>query len=253
MLSIKNLRCSHSPEATTTPTSEAASSGVQSTKDTSSGSSQAPSPITPASSQFCYNLNISEGQWVAISGASGVGKSSLLLAIAGLIPARAETLSWQGSTIQTLSPAKRPVALLFQQHNLFSHLSVRHNLALINAKGFSLKTILSDQAMHWLERLGLMPFIDKTPKELSGGQQQRVAIIRALLQNKPLLLLDEPLTGLDRALREQTLALFEQLNQENALSILMITHHPAELSSKNVIHLTMSQGGGTKPRLIRHP
>jgi thiamine transport system ATP-binding protein len=200
-------------------------------------------------SLFCFNLSLNQGDWVAISGPSGVGKSSLLMALAGLIPIDSGHIYWQNQHIEHLPAAKRPIAMLFQDNNLFRHLSIEQNLKLAQKAALPEHSNTQDQLSDiylWAKRFKIEPLLSKMPAELSGGQQQRASIVRALLQRKPILLLDEPLTGLDARLREASIRWFEELNQTQGLTLIMITHHPEELPITGVNHFSMQPGGALR-------
>lgn len=211
-------------------------------------------PTQSEPSLFCFNLSLNQGDWVAISGPSGVGKSSLLMALAGLIPIDSGHILWQTQQIDRLPAAERPIAMLFQENNLFRHLSIGQNFKLAQKASKRNSAHARDNLAEinlWAKRFKIEPLLSKMPSELSGGQQQRAAIVRALLQQKPILLLDEPLTGLDPALREASIRWFEALNHKQGLTLIMITHHPEELPATGVKHFSMQPGGALLP--FDHP
>lgn len=121
-------------------------------------------------------------------------------------------------------PAKRPISMLFQDNNLFPHLTVRQNIGLGLNPSLKLtreqKALLESRA----EQVALSEYLERLPSQLSGGQRQRVAIARCLVREQPILLLDEPFSALDPALRIEMLALLEQLCHEKALTLLMVSH-----------------------------
>jgi len=173
---------------------------------------------------FNYSLEVKPGEVVALLGASGSGKSTLLELIAGFIPASAGDLNWQGESLLALPIAQRPVTSLFQQHNLFHHLSLQQNIALGLSKKLKLNAKQQEQMMQIAEQLGIASILNKRPDQVSGGQQQRAALARCLVQNRPILLLDEPFSALDPMLRLECLELVKQLAEQYQLAVLMVTH-----------------------------
>jgi len=118
------------------------------------------------------------------------------------------------------------MAMLFQDNNLFPHLSAERNVALALTQRRYLSSIQQEQVKAALSRVGLSGFEAHKPGELSGGQQSRVALARVLLQDKPMLLLDEPFTALGPALKNEMLDLLQTLAQERQATVLMVTHDP---------------------------
>ena len=179
---------------------------------------------------FCYDLQIPLGQVVAIMGASGSGKSTLLNLLAGFIQPQNDSaqILLGDERVDLLAPSQRPVTSLFQEHNLFAHMSAFNNLAL--GIRTSLKLTVSEvaQVEAALEQVGLAGLGSRLPKQLSGGQRQRVALGRALVRRKPLLLLDEPFSALDPALRQEMAALVKSLSRQHQLTVLLVTHEPRD-------------------------
>ena len=181
--------------------------------------------------QFYYDLQLPLGQVVAIMGASGSGKSTLLNLLAGFIQLQQKDGSQillEGQRIDQLEPAQRPVTSLFQEHNLFAHMSVFNNLALGIRPSLKLTTDEIVQVESALDQVGLKGLGSRLPKQLSGGQRQRVALGRALVRRKPLLLLDEPFSALDPALRQEMAALVKRLSEQQKLTVLLVTHEPKD-------------------------
>lgn len=172
--------------------------------------------------QFTFSIQV--GERIAILGPSGAGKSTLLNMIAGFIPAAAGDLWIAEQLVTQLPPAKRPLSILFQENNLFTHLTVRQNLALGLDPGMRLTEQQHARMLRLAERTGLEQLLDRLPGQLSGGQRQRVALTRCLLRERPLLLLDEPFSALDPALRQEMLRLTDELCRENRLTLLMVSH-----------------------------
>ncbi len=177
-----------------------------------------------SSIQYRFNLKADSGQTVGILGESGSGKSTMLDLIAGFLEPDSGSVILNDLDILGLAIEKRPITILFQQHNLFEHLSVYKNILLgISPSGKS--TPEADRKIDAiLNKMKLEEHRDKLPTELSGGQQQRVALARALLRNKSILLLDEPFTGLDRDTRLEMLSLVQDITRSNTLHTIMVTH-----------------------------
>jgi thiamine transport system ATP-binding protein len=177
---------------------------------------------------YHYTLKIEAGEVVCILGKSGSGKSTLLDLIAGFLLPKSGSIRLDADPFDPLPPEKRPVTILFQNHNLFEHLTAEHNL-LIGLHGNTQGTPDEHaRARAILEKLGIADQANKVVTQLSGGQQQRVALGRALGRNRPILLLDEPFTGLDPATRTDVLNLVRTLTTEHNLHTLMVTHERSD-------------------------
>ncbi|RRJ85188.1 ATP-binding cassette domain-containing protein [Aestuariirhabdus litorea] len=170
-----------------------------------------------------YELQLEAGQILAIQGRSGVGKSSLLSAIAGFLAPQSGRICWQGERIDPLPPEARPVSLLFQDHNLFEHLGVWDNLRL-GFKGPAPEQALREAAI----ALEVEAQLNKRPAELSGGQRQRIALIRTLLRPEPLVLLDEPFAELDPYTRELAVRWTAERSRALGKTLLLVTHQAEE-------------------------
>ena len=172
------------------------------------------------------DLVIEEGHKIALLGPSGGGKSTLLSAIAGFKPEEQGRIYYNDQDITDLPPADRPITLLFQDHNLFPHLSVEKNIALGIKPNLRLTEDEKRTVQAALNRVGLQDHGHKMPSELSGGQQQRVALARALLRGKPVLCLDEPFAALGPALKHEMLDLVAEIVDSTNTTLLMVTHQP---------------------------
>jgi len=163
------------------------------------------------------DLTMHSGQWLAMLGRSGCGKSSLLKAIAGLDNAATQTGSilYQGS-----------FAYMAQQDSLLPWLSVINNVLLERRLNGSVTTVDTEQAQRLLDQVGLSEFSNKVPYELSGGQRQRVALARTLMQDADLILMDEPFSAVDAITRLELQKLASELLQEK--TVMLITHDPQE-------------------------
>ncbi|MBI6339139.1 thiamine ABC transporter ATP-binding protein ThiQ [Proteus sp. PR00224] len=185
-----------------------------------------------------FNLTVNTGERIAVLGPSGAGKSTLLSLIAGFLPSEKGSLFLNGENHTKTVPAKRPISMLFQDNNLFPHLTVRQNIGLGLNPSLKLtdaqKALLEDRA----KQVALSEYLERLPSQLSGGQRQRVAIARCLVREQPILLLDEPFSALDPALRIEMLALLEQLCGEKTLTLLMVSHSledAAKIASRAIV------------------
>jgi len=171
-----------------------------------------------------FTFSVQAGERLAILGPSGAGKSTLLSLIAGFLPASSGELRLNGEEHRHSPPAHRPVSMLFQENNLFPHLTVAQNIGLGLHPGLKLthqhKQILQEMA----HRVGLEEHLQRLPHQLSGGQRQRAALARCLVRQQPILLLDEPFSALDPALRKEMLRLVDDVCAERNMTLLMVSH-----------------------------
>ncbi|KAA6208224.1 thiamine ABC transporter ATP-binding protein [Avibacterium paragallinarum] len=179
-----------------------------------------------------FQLHIQAQEKVAMIGASGAGKSTLLNLIAGFELVDKGEIWLNGQNHTFTAPYQRPVSMLFQDNNLFTHLTVEQNIALGLKPSLSLNSQEKSQVAAAANAVGLADFLTRSPNALSGGQKQRVALARCLLRDKPILLLDEPFSALDPALRQEMLSLLDALCQQKKLTLLIVTHQPDELKGK---------------------
>ncbi|KAF1853031.1 hypothetical protein Lal_00009216 [Lupinus albus] len=171
-----------------------------------------------------FTLSVQQGERIAVLGPSGAGKSTLLNLIAGFLQPASGSIAIDNRDFTDAPPAKRPVSMLFQENNLFTHLTVRQNIALGMHPGLRLNDAQREKLEVIAAQMGIAEFIDRLPGELSGGQRQRVALARCLVREQPLLLLDEPFSALDPALRQEMLALVQEVCQRQQLTMLMVSH-----------------------------
>lgn len=176
-----------------------------------------------------FDLHIKNQEKVAIVGESGSGKSTLLNLIAGFDYANSGEIWLNGKNHTHTEPYERPVSMLFQENNLFTHLTVADNIALGLKPELSLTAQEKIQVEEAASAVNLQDFLNRKPTALSGGQKQRVALARCLLRDKPILLLDEPFSALDPQLRVEMLQLIDQLCRQKMLTLLLVTHQPQEL------------------------
>ena len=151
------------------------------------------------------DLEIAPGRRLAVIGPSGAGKSTLIEGIAGFLPVETGRITWQGRDITDAAPGARPVAMLFQDGNLFPHLDVAQNVGLGIRPDLKLDAAERARVAEAIARVGLEGLAGRKPAALSGGQQSRAALARVLVQNRPLLLLDEPFAALGPALKVEML------------------------------------------------
>ncbi|EKY4876420.1 thiamine ABC transporter ATP-binding protein [Vibrio alginolyticus] len=175
--------------------------------------------------QFRFDLTIEQGQIVSLMGPSGAGKSTLLALVAGFIHPDRGDICVDGESIVRKEPYLRPFSMLFQEHNLFAHLSVRDNIGLGLHPGLKLTVDQNRQIEQAAQQVGVAEYLDRLPEHLSGGQRQRVALARCFIQPHPMWLLDEPFSALDPVLREEMLSLVKKLAAERGITVLMVTHH----------------------------
>lgn len=174
---------------------------------------------------FDFSLEIAEGDILALMGPSGAGKSTLLALMAGFIEPVTGDIVAAGQSVVGKAPHQRPVAMLFQEHNLFAHLTVRENIGLGLHPGLKLTVGQKQQVIEAAQQVGVGEYLDRLPEQLSGGQRQRVALARCFVQPHPIWLLDEPFSALDPLLREEMLALVKRLAKDRHLTVVMVTHH----------------------------
>ena len=200
---------------------------------------------------------IPAGALVAVIGPSGAGKSTLLGAVAGFVPVNRGRVLWQGREITQASPSQRPVSILFQDNNLFPHLSAFQNVALGLRPSLRLSAAERGQVEAALARVGLDGLSGRRPAQLSGGQQSRVALARVLLQRKPLVLLDEPFAALGPALRMEMLRLVAEICRETGATLLMVSHdiRDAEAIADHLVLVSdgVAQAPASTSALLEHP
>jgi len=178
------------------------------------------------------NLTVPEGTILALLGPSGCGKSTLLKMLAGLLHPASGQISFGGETVAngkfSLPPEKRNLGMAFQDYALWPHMSVRQNVAFpLQMRGIRGQA-QAEKVMAALARVGLADFASRRPSELSGGQQQRVALARAIVAEPRILLFDEPLSNLDRDLRESLCEEMATLLRQLGTTAVYVTHDQHE-------------------------
>ena len=174
------------------------------------------------------NISLEPDKIYAVVGPSGAGKSTFLNLISGFASISRGTIIWNGQEISNLPPAKRSVSILFQDNNLFPHLSVWRNLALAVTHWPKISRDNEEKLKAVMSEVGILGLENRKPSQLSGGQQSRVALARVLLQKNKILLLDEPFSALGPSLKDQMLELIKKIAKNKKLLVLMVTHEPAD-------------------------
>ncbi|WP_010147487.1 ABC transporter ATP-binding protein [Serinicoccus profundi] len=170
------------------------------------------------------SLQVQDGTVLAVLGPSGCGKSTLMRAIAGLEPTTSGTIRWQGVDLAGVPTHERGFALMFQDGQLFAQASVADNIGYpLRLRGVGRRARAS-RVGDLLELVGLAGYADRRPATLSGGEQQRVALARSLAADPALLLLDEPLSALDRALRDRLAGDLREILVTTGTTALLVTH-----------------------------
>ena len=175
-----------------------------------------------------FSLSVPSGAFLAVIGPSGSGKSTLLNLIAGFERPVSGEVRLCGVPMGDTPPAERPVTMLFQDHNLFAHLDVAANVGLGIDPGLRLSAADREKVAAALAEVGLAGFEKRRPAQMSGGERQRVALARCLVRNQPILLLDEPFAALGPRMRHDMLDLVNELRRTHGLTIVMVTHSPAD-------------------------
>lgn len=205
------------------------------------------------------SLALAHGEILSLLGASGCGKSTLLKAIAGLLPISAGEIRMRGKPVASdrmhLAPQARETGMIFQDYALFPHLTVLDNIAF--GLAHLAKSERRQRARDMLAVVQLQDLEKRYPHELSGGQQQRIAIARALVREPAILLLDEPFSNLDNAVRESLMDDMRQLFRDRQISVIFVTHNKAEAFALSDTVAIMQRGEilqiDSPVRLYDHP
>ena len=174
------------------------------------------------------DLVFDAGKAIALIGPSGAGKSTLLAAIAGFLAPASGRLLWGDDDLTDVAPGARPVSMLFQDNNLFPHLTAAQNVGLGLRADLRLNADDEARVESALADVGLAGFADRKPSALSGGQQSRVALARVLVADRPVVLLDEPFAALGPALKDEMLDLVRAKLVAAGKTVIMVTHDPAD-------------------------
>jgi thiamine transport system ATP-binding protein len=177
---------------------------------------------------YRFDMSIKPGEIVGLSGPSGSGKSTLLDLVAGFLVPLSGDIQLAGRSILGRPPEARPVSILFQDDNLFEHLSAGANVALGLGKGAHAD---APEVVEGLQRMDLKDMAHRRASTLSGGQKQRVALARTLLRNRPILLLDEPFTGLDDETAQPIRAMLADLVRAQQWHAILVSHQREEIEA----------------------
>jgi spermidine/putrescine ABC transporter ATP-binding subunit len=203
------------------------------------------------------SLAVEEGQFLTLLGPSGCGKTTLLRIIAGFVSPTTGRVIVRGNDVTSLSPQRRPTAMVFQNYALFPHMTAAENVAFgLSVRGVS-KTEIAERVKKMLMIVGLGELADRYPGRLSGGQQQRVAMARALAVEPPVLLMDEPLGALDAKLREEMQFELRSIQRRLGITTVYVTHDQEEAFNLADQVAVMSRGRllqvGTPEAIYQHP
>lgn len=174
------------------------------------------------------DVDIDDGQFVVLVGPSGCGKSTLLRMIAGLEGITGGTIAIGERVVNNLPPAKRDIAMVFQNYALYPHKSVAANMGFALKMQDMPKAEVDERVNRAADILGLQPYLKRYPRELSGGQRQRVAMGRAIVRDPQVFLFDEPLSNLDAKLRVQMRSEIRELHQRLNTTTVYVTHDQIE-------------------------
>ncbi len=175
------------------------------------------------------SLAAKSGELIAVLGPSGAGKSTLLNILAGFETMQKGHIIVDGRDVSLQPPSRRPVSMVFQDNNVFPHLTLWQNVALGLAPNLELNNTQRLKVDAALARVGLGALASRKPGNVSGGERQRVALARVLVRPTKVLLLDEPFAALDPGLRQNMLALVKEITRERALATLLVSHQPTEI------------------------
>jgi thiamine transport system ATP-binding protein len=177
------------------------------------------------------SLSVDAGDVVALLGPSGSGKSTLLRAIAGIIAPDSGRIFVHGADVTELPTHRRGVGMVFQDNQLFPHMSVLDNVAFGPKLAGAPRSKRAERAARWLGRVGLAGFEDRRVTDLSGGEAKRVALARSLAAEPAVVLLDEPLTGLDRELHDRLAVDLAEILRDAGATALLVTHDHDEATT----------------------
>jgi len=202
-------------------------------------------------------LNIKEGEYFIILGPTGAGKTVLLESIAGLYPVRSGGIWLRGREMTRVEPEKRRISIVYQDHALFPHLSVKDNL-LFGLRMYKATANEQKDRLNWIAGLlGISNLLHRRPDTLSGGEKQKVALARAIITQPELLLIDEPLSALDPETRESVQSELCQLHKALGITTVHVTHDFEEAIALGDRIAVIGEGHlmqvGTPEEIFRHP
>ncbi len=188
------------------------------------------------------SADITDGEFVTLLGPSGCGKTTTLRMVAGLVDPTAGQIRFDGQSVNSVPSHKRNIGLAFQSHALFPHLSVARNIAFgLEVKGTP-KADVQQRVTEMLDMIELSEYADRMPAQLSGGQQQRVALARMLATDPRVLLFDEPLSALDRNLRDSLKYSILDLQRRTRKTAIYVTHDQSEAFAISDRIFVMNEG-----------
>lgn len=188
------------------------------------------------------SLSIYKGELFSLLGGSGCGKTSLLRILAGFETPTSGHILIDGIDITDWPPYERPVNMMFQSYALFPHMTVYQNIAFGLKQESLSRNIIHERVMESLELIQMTNYADRKPQQLSGGQRQRVALARSIVKQPKLLLLDEPLTALDKRLREQTQFELVNIQERIGITFILVTHDQEEAMTMSSRMAIMEEG-----------
>ncbi|MEX3957230.1 ABC transporter ATP-binding protein [Trinickia sp. EG282A] len=203
------------------------------------------------------SLSVAKGELFALLGSSGCGKSTLLRMLAGLEAITSGKILIDGEDLAQMPPYRRPVNMMFQSYALFPHMTVEANVAFgLKQEGVA-KAELKERVQDALELVQMTRFAKRKPHQLSGGQQQRVALARSLVKRPKLLLLDEPMSALDKQIRQRTQIELVNILDRVGVTCIMVTHDQEEAMTMASRLAVMSEGQivqlGTPNQVYEYP
>jgi len=203
------------------------------------------------------DFQVSSGGFLTLLGPSGCGKSTALRLISGLDEMNAGNIIIDGKDVSKLPADKRNIGMVFQNYALFPHMTVAENIAYGLRVRNVAKSARKISIEHVAELMALTPLLDRKPAQLSGGQQQRVALARVLVSERPLVLMDEPLSNLDAKLRSEIRSEIRSLNKKLGITVVYVTHDQSEALSMSDTVVLMNAGrveqSGTPKELYDKP
>lgn len=203
------------------------------------------------------SIDVSEGEFLTFLGPSGSGKSTTLYILAGFEKPTNGDILLRGKTLLQTPSHKRNIGMVFQRYTLFPHLTVGENLAFPLRMRKEDTVTIARKVKDALDLVQLTGFEDRMPKNMSGGQQQRVALARALIYNPPILLMDEPLSALDKKLREELQTEIKRVHERTGVTVLYVTHDQEEALRMSDRIAIFKKGNiaqiGTGARLYNEP
>ena len=185
-------------------------------------------PGSPSAAVDDLNLHIQAGEFLTLLGPSGSGKTTTLMLLAGFEAPSAGAIRLDGASIESLPPHQRNMGVVFQSYSLFPHMTVAENVAFPLSVRKVAAPIIAEKVHAALTKVHLENLTHRKPNQLSGGQQQRVALARALVFEPRLVLMDEPLSALDKKLREEMQLEIRRLHRELGVTMVFVTHDQSE-------------------------